>query len=204
MLLPLLRTMGEASGGRNRRLYHVTCYIVQLLSLMTQTTTVITSLNLKLRVKSTTLIFFVYSEKVSSFRLIYKTLQEKMLQINNGDLHSSIRKTQNNRKKQVKKKLCISIKCKLKVVLSRNIHVSFNLNFHDPAKRLVRSTGRSAQQRLVLMRWCEKFVLDFVLSLRLAHNAHKVAAIFKHFNSLCLIVIDVWILHDGCWNSSSS
>ena len=199
MLLPLLRTMGEASGGRNRRLYHVTCYILHLLSLMTQTTTVITSLNLKLRVKSTTLIFFVYSEKVSSFRLIYKTLQ-----INNGDLHSSIRKTQNNRKKQVKKKLCISIKRKLKVVLSGNIHVSFNLNFHDPAKRLVRSTGRSAQQRLVLMRWCEKFVLDFVLSLRLAHNAHKVAAIFKHFNSLCLIVIDVWILHDGCWNSSSS
>ena len=199
MLLPLLRTMGEASGGRNRRLYHVTCYILHLLSLMTQTTTVITSLNLKLRVKSTTLIFFVYSEKVSSFRLIYKTLQ-----INNGDLHSSIRKTQNNRKKQVKKKLCISIKRKLKVVLSGNIHVSFNLNFHDPAKRLVRSTGRSAQQRLVLKRWCEKFVLDFVLSLRLAHNAHKVAAIFKHFNSLCLIVIDVWILHDGCWNSSSS
>ena len=147
MLLPLLRTMGEASGGRNRRLYHVTCYILHLLSLMTQTTTVITSLNLKLRVKSTTLIFFVYSEKVSSFRLIYKTLQ-----INNGDLHSSIRKTQNNRKKQVKKKLCISIKRKLKVVLSGNIHVSFNLNFHDPAKRLVRSTGRSAQQRLVLKR----------------------------------------------------
>lgn len=113
MLLPLLRTMGEASGGRNRRLYHVTCYILHLLSLMTQTTTVITSLNLKLRVKSTTLIFFVYSEKVSSFRLIYKTLQ-----INNGDLHSSIRKTQNSRKKKVKKKLCISIKCKLKVETS--------------------------------------------------------------------------------------
>ena len=105
MLHPLLRTMGEASGGRNHRLYHVTCYILHLLSLITQTITVITSLDLKLRVKSTTLIFFVYSEKVSSFRLIYKTLQEKMLQINNGDLHSSIRKTKNNRKKKLKKTL---------------------------------------------------------------------------------------------------